>query len=497
LETIRERIWVVIGTVALTTAVAVIYLLTTPKEYEATAEMFVNPVPNDDPALVGLPLIRDSFEPTQVGETAARQVENLEVAERVRKELELEQSASEILSHITAEPIANSSTVAVSARARNPETAQDLANGFAAQTVARRTDQLHAELERRLGNLDDPATGETKQTVGAYEVLLSGPDPSLTIDTEATLPEGSVTPRPLLSLAAALLGGLVLGIAIAFALQLIDPRLRREEQLRRNYRLPILGRVPKESKAMSRPIPPNKMSPAASEAYRTLRGTLSASRRRSQGASSAILVTGSSPSEGKTTTTINLASSLAAAGNSVIVIESDLRRPAIAKTLELHPEHGVVSVLIESIRLEDALVTSEAYGSNLGFLLADYQGGWIADLFSIPAAREMIEEARRLADYVIVDSPPLTDVIDALPLASYVDDVLVVVRLGRTDLVRLRQLAELLAENRIEPAGFAVVGAPRHTGSYYYYSSLSQDGKDGDRSEIGGRRGLREGVLRG
>ena len=87
----------------------------------------------------------------------------------------------------------------------------------------------------------------------------------------------------------------------------------------------------------------------------------------------------------------------------------------------------------------------------------------------------MIERARELADFVIVDSPPLTDVIDALPLASYVDDVLIVVRLGRTDLTRLRHLAELLAENDIEPAGFAVVGAPRPTGSRYYYYSQVED----------------------
>ncbi len=108
----------------------------------------------------------------------------------------------------------------------------------------------------------------------------------------------------------------------------------------------------------------------------------------------------------------------------MILIESDLRRPSIGKALGCKPEHGVVSVLIESVDLEDALITTEQFGSNLGLLLADYEGGWISELFALPAARELINDAKEIADYVIIDSPPLTDVVDALPLANYVDDVL-------------------------------------------------------------------------
>ena len=82
-----------------------------------------------------------------------------------------------------------------------------------------------------------------------------------------------------------------------------------------------------------------------------------------------ILVTGSSPSEGKTTTAVNLATSLAAAGNSVILIESDLRRPSVGRALGVKPTSGVVSVLIESVDLESALITTEQFGSNFGLLL--------------------------------------------------------------------------------------------------------------------------------
>ena len=73
----------------------------------------------------------------------------------------------------------------------------------------------------------------------------------------------------------------------------------------------------------------------------------------------------------------------------------------------------------------------------------------------------MLEDARKLADYVIIDSPQLTDVVDGPPLARNVDDVLLVVRPGTTRLSKLNQLGELLAENGIKPMGFVVVGAPR------------------------------------
>ena len=86
----------------------------------------------------------------------------------------------------------------------------------------------------------------------------------------------------------------------------------------------------------------------------------------------------------------------------------------------------------------------------------------------------MIEEAKALADYVVIDSPPLTEVVDALPLARHADDVVVVVRLGQTSLDRVSQLAELLAENGIKPVGFAIVGAPRTGGQdYHYYAGVS------------------------
>ncbi len=87
----------------------------------------------------------------------------------------------------------------------------------------------------------------------------------------------------------------------------------------------------------------------------------------------------------------------------------------------------------------------------------------------------MLEEAEGMADYVIIDSPPLSDVVDALQLARHVDAVLVVARLGHSRINKIRQLAELLAGNGIRPVGFALIGAPRSGRQDYGYYSREPD----------------------
>ena len=475
--TIRERRWIVAATVLIATAVAALYVATAEKVYEAEAEVLITPVSSQNQALVGLPLLFESSDPTRNVETAARLVTTYDVAARVSDELDSPESPEALLADVTAEPVAQSNIVAVTAQAGSPEDARDLANAFAEEAVAERTDRLHDAIEAVIPQLEtqadegevDPAGVSIASQVAQLETLLSTPDPTMRVAALAETPGSQVAPKPVLSVAGGLVAGLVLGIALAFVVQVLDPRLRREEQLRRLYRLPILARIPRESRRKDTPLTPANLTPAASEAYRTLRGTLSTASRATGDRGAAILVTGSSPSEGKTTTGLNLATSLAAAGKTVLLIEADLRRPSIGKAVGITPDRGVVSVLVESMPLADAVITSDTYGANLGFLLADHEGEWLSELFSLPAAAKLIDEARELADFVIVDSPPLTDVVDALLLARYVDHVLIVARLGETQLSKLARLGELLAENGVRPIGFAVVGTRRPTKSDYHY----------------------------
>ena len=492
--TLRERIWIVIATIVITTGIAILYVTTAAKVYTGATEIRItpgarhavrHPRPGAASSQVGRP------DPRRRDRRPAGHEHRRRRARKGRARLAPQRRSASRQRHCRARrPVGHLGRPGRRRDARR--SGSDLSNAFAEQTIVEQTEELHNFIEREFPNWrasSTTATGVTAEERSRLSSLSSadlqsGPDPTLSVLTEATPPSAPISPKPVLSVVGGLFAGTILGIAAAFAVQVLDPRLRREEQLRRLYRLPILARIPREVKKTDNPIDPLALSPAASEAYRTLRGTLAVQKRNYGDAARVILVTGSSPSEGKTTTAVNLATSLAAAGNSVILMESDLRRPSIGRALGVKPTYGMVSVLIESIDLEDALVTTEQFGSNFGLLLADYEGGWISELFALPAARQLIEDAREIADYVIVDSPPLTDVVDALPLASYVDDVLLVVKLGKTTLSKLAQLGELLAENGIKPAGFTVVGTPRPTRSDYHYYG-AREGSVRDRLPIG------------
>lgn len=488
LEVVRERKWLILATMLLTVGGAILYLAVAPKTYEAEADLLVTPTPEGDELFSSLGVLRDSSDPARAVETAARLVTSIEVAERARSELGDEVEAQELLDQVSVEPVAQSSIVSITAKGSTAEEAADRANAFAKAVVEDRTDALHEQIERILPGiraaaaepgLSDRTAENLNGDIARLQVLAEGNDPTIRVETEAPVPDRQSWPRPALTLAAAILVGGLLGLVAAFALQAVDPRLRREDQLRSRYSLPILTRIPRQtSRKQQGPLSPDLLVPATAEAYRTLRASIDAARHE-RGGPEAVLVTGSSPSEGKTTTALNLAIALSLAGNRVILIEGDLRRPAIAGTLGLgtlneDPRHGVVSVLLGEVPLEEALISSAVVGPNLQLLLADSHGGGTADLFSQPTASRLIHEARQLADFVIVDSPPLTAVVDTLPLARAVDDVLVVTRFDVTRLDRLQELAELLRSNGVDPLGFVVVGGRRPDSDYYYTHSEPQ-----------------------
>src|SRR4051794_251389 len=482
-QTLRERKWLILASVLVCTALAAAYVVTATKKYQAETDLLVTPVQSADTALNGLGLIQASSDPTRDVETASRLITNTDVARRVKQDTKDSRTPQQLLEQVQVAPVAQSNIVAITAEEPSPQQAQKLANAFGTAAVEVRTIQFHGALDKAIADLKtrvpaNPTPAETADPtslasqLSRLQALRGADDPTMRVQSLADLPTDPVSPKKKLSLIAGVIAGLILGIGGAFALRVLDPRLRREEQLRSQFGLPVLARIPRDTRRHTAgALPPEQLAPATIEAYRTLRATLAASRR--QGATSqAILVTSASPSEGKSTTAINLASSLALAGNRVILIEADLRRPAVGSALGVRPEHGTGDVLLETVEIEDALVSTQAYGSYLQLLLANYQGGatgWVADRLFLPAAQSLVENAKRLADYVIVDSPPLSEVIDALPLAQQVDEVLIVVRMGKPQLPKLSQPPELLARQGIRPVGFAEVGAPRPGGDGSYY----------------------------
>jgi capsular exopolysaccharide synthesis family protein len=482
-QIIREHLLLIVACTVVAVGVAVAYVKIAPKSYQAQSTLLVLPASTDDPVLADLPIIHQSADPTQDILTGASLVTTNEVAVAVRSALRLTTGPGALLGDVQANPIGETDLVAVQATASSPQLAQRLANAFAAQTIVTRTDAMHLELTSVISGLEiEVAALPQSQRYGVGTIgnqllearnLLHSNDPTIAIAAPASLPSGPSSPHSKLSIAAGLIGGLVIGIGAAFLLHVLDPRLRREEQLRDLLDIPALARIPREHRSAKRPLLPHEMSLAAREAHRTLRTTLTA--RGSTATARAFLITGSAPSEGKSTTAIGLAVALANGGGRVILIEADMRRPTFASLLSLDVRYGTEAVLIGEVDLEEALVPVRFEGTSLRVLAAQYAGSTMADRLSPRIAGKLIEDAKAISDFVVIDSPPLTAVIDALPLAQFADEVVIVARLGHSKIGKVVELADLLVQYGAAASGFVLVGeAPRRLSGGYYYAANSE-----------------------
>ena len=189
-----------------------------------------------------------------------------------------------------------------------------------------------------------------------------GPDPTLRLEIEASVPTSPAGPGLLISVLAGALIGFVIGLAAAFGTRALDPRLRREEQIREHYRLPIFARIPKQREFVrSTRATAGSLTAVAQEAYRSLR-TLLVSRAGSD-APQVLVITSPSAGDGKSTTALNLALSFASGGRSVLLLEADLPRPSLARALSTSRSGaGRLSTLLGKASLDDALHTVDAFG---------------------------------------------------------------------------------------------------------------------------------------
>lgn len=474
LQMLRAGRWLLVAVFVVTVGAAGLYLARAEKVYEAESDLLVTPFPRDAP--VPLPgVIRESSDPTRDVETVARLVESTAVARRVRDRLNLPHSTKFVLRKIDAEPVAQSNIVTITARDDTARGAKRLADTFGREFVASRKEDLERTVNSQLARLrivqrgGGGATPEGRATLSAQiaflETLGGGPDPTVRVQAEAEAPNSPISPRPVLTIAAAVIGGSILGLIAVFALFLIDPRLRREQQLRQRFRLPILARIPMERRHGGNPLLPQQVSTAAHDAYQTLRAALSGGQADSVDGRM-VLVTGPSPGDGKTTAAINLASTLASAGKRVILIEADSRRPSIGRALGIKPEHGLAGVVAGRTYLVDALIPVGGEDSTLRVVLNASDELAPPDMLSSLSADTLLLQAKRLADWVIVDSPPLNHVAETMAIARAVDHVLIVVRIGKSNLRDLDELADMLSQQNITPGGFVVFGGQARTAYY-------------------------------
>lgn len=188
-----------------------------------------------------------------------------------------------------------------------------------------------------------------------------------------------------------------------------------------------------------------------------------------------IAVTSSVPNEGKTTVAVSLTEAIASGGNTVLLVECDMRRRSVANALQLHARSGLYSVLCGQVRLTDAVMSTAVRG--MYFLDAEPHIPNPDALLSSKRFRKMVETALESFDYVVFDTPPLSAFVDAAVLSSATDGTLLVV--GQ-DIVRRDELTAAYAQ--LQKAGANVLGAVmnfcKSEKSEYYSEYYSRGGDD-------------------
>ncbi|MFZ1917436.1 MAG: polysaccharide biosynthesis tyrosine autokinase [Terriglobales bacterium] len=299
----------------------------------------------------------------------------------------------------------------------------------------------------------------------------------------ARAPSLPVEPNIPRNLSFALVLGVISGLGLAFLLENMDNTVRTPEQAQALSGLPSLGMIPMGSKTTTHGTAANRLALTSSkeavetvtqvrpqsqmaESYRALRTSLLLSNLGAP--PKVIMVTSARPQEGKTTTSINTAIVLAQKGVRVLLVDADLRRPSVHKTLGMGPRSGLSNVLTGSATLQQTITISPLV-PNLFILPAGTPPPNPAELLASANMRDLITELREQFDHIVLDTPPTLSVTDAVVLSPRADATILVIRSGQTTKQALRRSRDILMQVNAHVAGVLLNAVDLTSPDYYYY----------------------------
>lgn len=290
-------------------------------------------------------------------------------------------------------------------------------------------------------------------------------------------PENPSHPRVFLGAAVTLLGALLFGILAAIVMDSLDSSLRDPSELESIFHIRPMGILPLISMQSQREVFA-KVAPssAAAECLRSIRTNLLFVGK--QRPIRRVLVTSGSPKEGKTTLCVNFGATMALAGNKVLLIDTDMRRPRIHRIFELGGASGLANVLAGEVGLEEAIHPTDIEG--LDVLPCGPPPPNPAEQLGSAAFDAILDRLGEQYDYLVLDSPPTLAVTDSRILAQKTDSTLLVVRIGYTDRRPIRDTLRALRSIHVEPTGvvcnqvdLSQRGYGYYAYSYYHYYSDS------------------------
>lgn len=364
------------------------------------------------------------------------------VLQPVVDSLGLEVTAESLSEKVTASSDPSTVLISISAADDSPVQAAAIAQAVSASLI-----EVVDELER-------PSTGDTSPV-------------KLSIVTPATAPAAPSSPNVRLNLLIGLLGGLAVGTGLAALRAAVDTRVRGEADLRRLTDAAVLGGITFEPDATKKPLLTQAatQSPRA-ESFRQLRTNLQFAHVSHQ--SKTVLVTSSLPGEGKSTTAINLSIALAQAGQTVALVDADLRRPMVAEYLGLERSAGLTTALVGKADVDDLM---QPWGNDELYVLASGQvPPNPSELLGSEKMKALILQLEKSFDAVVIDAPPLLPVTDAAVLAQRVGGVVLVIGVQKTRSQELEKSLTALEMVQADLLGVVLNRLPSKGPDAYAYS---------------------------
>ncbi len=277
-----------------------------------------------------------------------------------------------------------------------------------------------------------------------------------------------VKPNKTVNIVLGLVFGLIMGIGLAFFIEYLDTSVKTIDDVERTFQAPVLGVIPQNIGYLLEEGSESKHA----EAYRVLRTNLLFSRKDEK--LNTIVVVSAGAGEGKSTTTINLATVFAQAGNRVLIVDSDLRRPTLHKLFKVANNLGLTNYLLKQNTLAEIVQTTTV--ANLDFMASGKLPNSSMGILGSAQMKKMISELKQRYDFILFDSPPILGVSDASILASEVDLVMQVIQYRRYPqpmTVRAKQMIEKVGGNFV---GIVLnnINMSQDEG-YYYYSGYYHD----------------------
>lgn len=365
---------------------------------------------------------------------------------------------------------------------------QQIEEGLQAEhrQILRREGELKAAIEgektqaasqsRKLTELES-LQKQADSATGLYTVLLqklnetniaaSIQNNNMRLLDRAIVPQSPVTPQKRKIALASLLLGLALGALYVLLRDYFENTIKDAEDVERYLHLELLAAVPRFRSDRDN-------AALAKEAYQTLRTSLLFSRRGEAG--QVVLVTGTAPGEGKTTTLVNLAKLLAVSGESTVVLDCDLRRANLHTRLGVPMGPGLTDFFVKPMELSTLIQSTQI--KNLFALTAGSLPPNPPAILARPGVVSGLDQLRRHFRWILVDSPPLASVTDALLLARHADLTLLVIQHNKVDKKLVKRSLATLRKAAPNPIG-AVLNAVdvRARGHYYHYYYHQKQGK--------------------